>query len=77
MGKYIFPMVVIMAGLLGSVGWADKYRINAKPADKIIMSGKIIMKNMNEYRTGMLVAYKGRLYYCVALSSRTSCWVNK
>ena len=25
MGKYIFPIVVIMAGLLGSVGWADKY----------------------------------------------------
>ena len=77
MKKYMFPIIVAIAGLSGSVGWAEKERINAKPADKIIMSGKIIMKNMGENRAGMLVAYKGRLYFCVALPSRTSCWVNK
>ena len=77
MKKYMLPIIVAIAVLSGSVGWAEKERINAKPADKIIMSGKIIMKNMNEFRTGMLVAYKGRLYYCWAHVISTSCFVNK
>ena len=77
MKKYMFPIIVAIAGLSGSVGWAEKERINAKPADKIIISGKIIMKNMGENRAGMLVAYKGRLYYCWAHRISTSCFVNK
>jgi len=75
--KYMFPIIVAIAGLSGSMGWAEKERINAKPADKIIMSGKIIMKNMGENRMGMLVAYKGRLYFCMANAVVTKCSVHK
>ena len=77
MKKYMFPIIVAIAGLSGSMGWAEKERINAKPAEKIIMSGKIIMKNTGEKRKGMLVAYKGRLYFCVVHKRSTSCFVNK
>ena len=77
MKKYILPTIVAIAGLSGSVGWAEKVPIRGKAADKIIIYGKIVMKNINKSNSALLVVYEDKLYFCAANAVVTKCSVHK
>lgn len=77
MKKYILPTIVAIAGLSGSVCWAEKVSIRGKAADKIIIYGKIVMKNINKSNSALLVVYEGKLYFCAVNAESTKCFFHQ
>ncbi|MDG2403993.1 MAG: hypothetical protein P8M25_03270 [Paracoccaceae bacterium] len=83
MQNNILAITIVIAGLLGSVVWAET--IKKKQSATIWQSGKILVSTVEKARFGVhyhaLIVYEGNLYNCHAFGEdqrlKASCYDTK